>query len=224
VIGLIIVFAVIGWIYRGRLVARDQMAQIEIPKLDQASLLKALAATVILLALFAFPIPHVTSILVVAGALLISRRFASRDMLRLVDWHLLVLFAGLFIVTDAFARTGLPEGLLSRLAGAGLSIESLSVLVPLTLIGSNTIGNVPTVVLLLAIAPDLSAHALTSLAVLSTLAGNLLIVGSLANIIVVERAREAGVVLGFVEHTRCGIPMTILSMAAATLWLLVVPG
>jgi len=160
--------------------------------------------------------------MMVAGALLISRRFASRDMLRLVDWHLLVLFAGLFIVTDAFARTGLPQHVFAWLADAGWGPGSLQVLLPLSLLGSNIIGNVPTVVLLLAIAPDLSAHALTALAVLSTLAGNLLIVGSLANIIVVERAREVGVSLGFAEHARCGIPMTLASMAAATVWLLAI--
>ena len=53
----------------------------------------------------------------------------------------------------------------------------------------------------------------------STLAGNLLIVGSLANIITVERAQEVGVKLGFFEHARCGIPITVLSLAAALAWL-----
>jgi Na+/H+ antiporter NhaD/arsenite permease-like protein len=192
------------------------------PVPDRMGLIKAVVASAILLGLFASPLPHVLSILLVAGALLISRRFASRDMLRLVDWHLLVLFAGLFIVTDAFARTGLPEHALAWLEQAGWGPGSLPVLLPLSLLGSNVIGNVPTVVLLLAIAPDLSGHALTALAVLSTLAGNLLIVGSLANIIVVERAREVGVTLGFAEHARCGIPMTVVSMTAATVWLLAV--
>ena len=89
---------------------------------------------------------------------------------------------------------------------------------PLTLVGSNTIGNVPAVVLLLAVLPELPAEALYQLAVLSTLAGNLLVVGSLANIIVVERARQADVLLGFGEHARCGVPMTLASVAAACAW------
>ena len=217
--GLAAVFAVVWWIWRTRLVIAPAASRLALPPLDRMGLVKASCASAILLALFALPVPHAIGILMVAGALLVSRRFASRDMLRLVDWHLLVLFAGLFIVTDAFARTGIPEDMLAALADAGWRIDSLSMLVPLTLFGSNTIGNVPTVVLLLAIAPDLSIHTLTSLAVLSTLAGNLLIVGSLANIIVAERAREVGVELGFIEHARCGVPMTLISIAVASLWL-----
>ncbi|MCD6073525.1 MAG: transporter [Rhodospirillales bacterium] len=221
-LGLTIVFVVVWRVWRHRFIADRSAPSVDMPVPDRLGLAKAAVASAVLLALFASPLPHVISILIVAGALLISRRFASRDMLRLVDWHLLVLFAGLFIVTDAFARTGLPEHALAWLAETGWGLGSLPVLLPLSLLGSNVIGNVPTVVLLLAIAPDLSGHALTALAVLSTLAGNLLIVGSLANIIVVERAREVGVTLGFAEHARCGIPMTLLSMAVATLWLLAI--
>jgi Na+/H+ antiporter NhaD/arsenite permease-like protein len=55
--------------------------------------------------------------------------------------------------------------------------------------------------------------------VLSTLAGNLLVVGSLANIIAIERARDAGVVVTFAEHARCGVPMTLLSFLLALAWL-----
>jgi Na+/H+ antiporter NhaD/arsenite permease-like protein len=220
--GLAIVFVVVWRVWRHRFIADRSAPSIDMPVPDRLGLAKAALASAALLALFASPLPHVASILIIAGALLISRRFASRDMLRLVDWHLLVLFAGLFIVTDAFARTGLPEHALAWLAEAGWALGSLPVLLPLSLLGSNVIGNVPTVVLLLAIAPDLSGPALTALAVLSTLAGNLLIVGSLANIIVVERAREVGVTLGFAEHARCGIPMTLASMAVASLWLLAI--
>lgn len=221
-IGLVIVHLVVWWIWRDRFIADRSAPSIDMPSTDRLGLGKAAIASAVLLALFASPLPHVMSILIVAGALLVSRRFASRDMLRLVDWHLLVLFAGLFIVTEAFARTGLPQQVMVWLADAGWGPGSLPVLLPLSLFGSNVIGNVPTVVLLLAIAPDLSGAALTALAVLSTLAGNLLIVGSLANIIVVERAREVGVSLGFGEHARCGVPMTLASMTAAVLWLLAV--
>jgi Na+/H+ antiporter NhaD/arsenite permease-like protein len=104
------------------------------------------------------------------------------------------------------------------MTAAGHAPTSLAALVPLTLAGSNTIGNVPTVVLLLAVLKDLPAETLYALAVLSTLAGNLLVVGSLANIIVVERARQSDVALGFAEHARCGVPMTLLSVAVAVAW------
>jgi Na+/H+ antiporter NhaD/arsenite permease-like protein len=104
------------------------------------------------------------------------------------------------------------------LAAAGLGPDRLAVLAPLALVGSNTIGNVPVVMLLLQIVERLPEHAGYALAVLSTFAGNLLIVGSFANIITVERAREAGVELGFAAHARSGVPMTLLSMGVALAW------
>jgi Na+/H+ antiporter NhaD/arsenite permease-like protein len=85
---------------------------------------------------------------------------------------------------------------------------------------SNTIGNVPCVVLLLQVWQHPPAEALYALALFSTLAGNLLITGSLANIIVVERARSVGEHLSFMAHARAGIPITLLTMAIAALWLL----
>ena len=91
-------------------------------------------------------------------------------------------------------------------------------MIVLTLIGSNTIGNVPTVVLLLAVLKDMPTEALYAMAALSTLAGNLFIVGSLANIIVVERAKVAGVSLGFAEHARCGIPIAAVSLTLTIAW------
>jgi Na+/H+ antiporter NhaD/arsenite permease-like protein len=130
-----------------------------------------------------------------------------------------VLFGGLFVVTSALGTTGLPERALAWLAASGLGLDRLALLVPLTLFGANTIGNVPLVVLLLAVAPDLGEGAFYALAVLATLAGNLLVVGSLANIIAVERAREVGVRLSFVEHARCGVPITLLSLLLALAWL-----
>ena len=91
-------------------------------------------------------------------------------------------------------------------------------MVLLTFFGSNSIGNVPTVVLLTAVLKELPTEMLYAMAALSTLAGNLLIVGSLANIIVVERAKQVGVTLGFMEHARCGIPIAFVSLALTIAW------
>jgi Na+/H+ antiporter NhaD/arsenite permease-like protein len=186
--------------------------------LDRPGLIKGTLGVLILLGLFASPLDHVAGLLLVAGALLISRRLATREILGLVDWHLLVLFGGLFVVTAALAATGLPSRLMADLATRGMEIHSLSVLLPLTLIGSNAIGNVPIVLLVLQVLPDLPETTLHALAVLSTLAGNLLVVGSLANIITVERARQVGVELSFADHARSGVPMTLLSLVGACLW------
>jgi Na+/H+ antiporter NhaD/arsenite permease-like protein len=218
--GLACVHLVVWWQWRKRLAgARDGGAGQGAPDLERPGLLKAIFATLLLLVLFATPLPQVEGVLLVAGYLLVSRRLATRTMLGLVDWHLLVLFGGLFVVTHALAATGLPEAALASLLASGLGLDQLALLAPLTLVGASSIGNVPLVVLLLAIAPDLGAGAYYALAVLSTLAGNLLVVGSLANIIAVERARDAGVALTFAEHARCGIPMTLLSFLLALAWL-----
>jgi Na+/H+ antiporter NhaD/arsenite permease-like protein len=217
--GLVAVFGVVWLVWRRRLgggAGRD--AGIAVPAMDRFGVGKAILATAALLGMFATSLPQVTGVLIIAAVLLISRRLATREILGLVDWHLLVLFGGLFVVTAALAATGLPGDLLRAMHAAGFGPASLAALVPLTLAGSNTIGNVPTVVLVLAVLKDPAAESLYVLAVLSTLAGNLLIVGSLANIIVVERARQANVVLGYVEHARCGVPMTLLSFAAAVAW------
>jgi Na+/H+ antiporter NhaD/arsenite permease-like protein len=217
--GLLSVFVVVWLVWRRRLArgARRE-GQACVPAVDRFGTGKAILATAALLALFATSLPQVTGVLIIAAVLLISRRLATREILGLVDWHLLVLFGGLFVVTAALAATGLPAELLQAMTAAGHAPTSLAALVPLTLAGSNTIGNVPTVVLLLAVLNDLPAETLYALAVLSTLAGNLLVVGSLANIIVVERARQSDVALGFAEHARCGVPMTLLSVAVAVAW------
>ena len=218
--GLASVFLVVWWQWRRRLAASASPAgRLTAPELDRPGLVKASLASFLLLLLFATPLPHVEGVLLVAGFLLISRRLATRTMLGLVDWHLLVLFGGLFVVTAALAQTGLPDDALRWLEARGLHPESLAILAPLTLLGANTIGNVPLVVLLLSVSPSMSEGAFYALAVLSTLAGNLLVVGSLANIIAIERARDAGVAVGFAEHARCGVPMTLLSFLLALAWL-----
>ena len=131
---------------------------------------------------------------------------------------MLVLFGGLFIVTAALAETTLPGDALVALTAAGVDPKGLPAMVLLTIFGSNTIGNVPTVVLLTAVLKGLPTEMLYAMAALSTLAGNLLIVGSLANIIVVERAEQAGVTLGFMEHARCGIPIALVSLTLTIAW------
>lgn len=219
-IGLTCVYLVTWLAWRGRFQTDGIPAPaLPVQPLDRAHLLKAIAAVVALLALFATPLPHAVSALIIGGALLVSRRLETRALFARVDWPLLVLFAGLFVVTEALATTGLPGKAVDLLAASGLTPDRISVLTPVAILGSNSIGNVPAVILLLAVWPSLAPETLYGLAILSTLAGNLLIIGSLANIITVERAKRAGVRLGFIEHARCGIPMTLLSLAGAALWL-----
>jgi Na+/H+ antiporter NhaD/arsenite permease-like protein len=132
---------------------------------------------------------------------------------------LLLLFTCLFGVTAAFAKTGLAQDGLQWLAASGFLPQSLTVMLPVTLASSNTIGNVPAVILILRLLPDLPDGVLSGLALLSTFAGNLLLTGSLCNIIVAERAQASGARLAFADFVRSGIPMTLASLLATALWL-----
>jgi len=220
-VALLVVFAVVRATWRDALSVSAPAAAASPAPPDAAQTAKGGLAVVALVAVFLSPLPREVGALAVAALLLASRRMASRDMIGAVDWHLLVLFAGLFVVTAAFSATGLSAEGAAWLAGHGLLPGRVTVMAPLMLAASNGIGNVPAVILLLSVWPDLDAGTLYGVALLSTLAGNLFIVGSLANIIVVERAATAGVRLGFRDHARSGVPMTLISMAAAALWLLV---
>lgn len=197
-------------------------ARVAAPDVDRAGAFKGAAASAVLLAAFVAGLPQVVSVLVIAGALLISRRRSTREMLGDVDWPLLVLFAALFVVTAAFTATGIPGWFLADLTAAGLDPTGWSALAAITLAGSNTVGNVPLVILLLAALPAADPGFLYALALLSTLAGNLLLTGSIANIIVAERAALVGQRLGFVDHALTGVPMTLAAMACALAWLALV--
>ncbi len=180
---------------------------------------KGLAVLLALVAVFlAGPVPREAAALVAAGILLTSRRFASRDMLGLVDWHLLVLFAGLFVVNHAALQSGLFQSALDALRHRGVDLAAGPWLFGSTVVLSNVVSNVPAVMLMLpAAAPN--PHAGAMLALASTLAGNLLIVGSIANIIVVDQAGRQGVVITWREHARIGIPVTMATLAIAAAWL-----
>jgi Na+/H+ antiporter NhaD/arsenite permease-like protein len=219
-IGLVAVHLVVLTVWRNQLrTTGHSAAALTDCDLDRPALIKGTLAVVLLLGLYMTDLPRWQTTLLVAGLLLISRRLSTREMLASVDWHLLVLFASLFVVTGALSSSGLTAQLADFLAADGRSLEDPLVLGAASLIGSNTVGNVPLVILLLSAFPDLSQPTLYGLALLSTFAGNLLIIGSLANIIVVERARQTGVVLTFADHLRSGVPMTMVTFGLALGWL-----
>ncbi|MSO71754.1 MAG: anion transporter [Alphaproteobacteria bacterium] len=186
---------------------------------DRWQVAKGAVAIVALVALFLSPAPREVGALAIAAVLLASRRMASRAMIGAVDWHLLLLFVGLFAVTATFAATPLAGTAVAWLVASGWTPDSVAVMAPLALLMSNTVGNVPAVIMLLGLFPGLGPESLTALALLSTLAGNFLLVGSIANIIVAERAAQSGVMLGFGDFARAGVPMTLLSMGLACAWL-----
>jgi Na+/H+ antiporter NhaD/arsenite permease-like protein len=175
-------------------------------------------ALAVLLAFLFSPWPHEVVALVGAGLLLLSRRLHSSRVLGLVDWQLLVLFVGLFVVNAALERTGEPARWVAAAAAHGVQLEQPSTLFAAVFVLSNLVSNVPAVMLLLPVAQHPMAG--TLLALVSTFAGNLFIVGSIANIIVVDAARRQGVAINWRQHAALGIPVTLctLAMVAVYLW------
>jgi len=216
--GLFVVWAVIAAMYRTQWPGDARRVDVDAPVFDRWQTVKGLVVTVAVVLAFVFTEwPRELVALTAAGVLLVSRRLASRDMIGLVDWHLLVLFIGLFVVNRAIAQSGFVGGLLmmSRMAGADLT--EAPVLFAVTAVLSNVVSNVPAVMLLLPAARDALDGAVLALS--STLAGNLIIVGSIANIIVVDQAARLGVEIDWRRHARVGVPVTLLTLALAAGWL-----
>ena len=176
-----------------------------------------LVAGALLVAFLVAPWPREHMALIGAGILLMSRQLRSRNMLGLVDWELLVLFMSLFVVNAAFQRTGFTEHAIAWLASLGVRLDQPGALFAATFVLSNLVSNVPAVMLLMPVVH----HPLggVMLALVSTLAGNLLIVGSIANIIVVDAAGRRGIVIDWRRHARVGVPVTLMTLAVSGVYL-----
>jgi Na+/H+ antiporter NhaD/arsenite permease-like protein len=230
-ISLVALWALLAWPARRGLVQVDPEASslAAVRALNEREMLpfngwqtfKGLAVAVGLVGVFLFTTwPRDVSALVAAGLLLLSQRFHSSKMMALVDWELLILFIGLFVVNHALQDTGLTAQALAALAAQGLVLAETATLFATTVVLSNLVGNVPAVMLLLPAADAApAAHFGLTLALVSTLAGNLLIVGSIANIIVVDAARKCGIVISWKQHLVVGMPVTLVSLAVVWAWL-----
>lgn len=185
----------------------------EWPRLRRGPLVVGLVVAAAMLLAFAFGVPVALAAVVAGAVLLVSRGSASRGLLRQIDFSLLVLFAGLFVVVGAMAATGAPQRWLLNALGAGGVLD----LVWVTAALSTVVSNVPAVLILLPVIPSESA---LTVAMASTLAGNLTLVASVANLIVAESARRVGVELGFWAYARAGVPVTVLSLVLGSAWLM----
>lgn len=217
-VGLGAVWAVIVWRTKGDWRRTTPVPDAAYQEYNQWQTLKAVVVTSALMAAFLLTNwPHEIVALAAAGTLLLSRRMASRAMLSLVDWNLLVLFMGLFVVNHAMAESGMLDSVLAALREHALDPSQPGVLFALTVVLSNLVSNVPAVMLLLPAATHPLAGPVLALA--STLAGNLLIVGSIANIIVVDKAEAMNVRIGWREHARVGVPVTVVTLGISAIWL-----
>lgn len=233
-LALPMIWAVICYLYRGRwqLVAKPTptdstpMKQAApLPAAPEFSLAETIKAAIIALGVIGAFIftdwPRELVALSGAGLLLLSRRISSKDMLEQVDGNLLLLIMGLFIVNAAFAATGLPQIVLGHLTASGIDLGAPIPLFFISAVLSNLVGNNPAVILLVPfLHADGDPNALGAALSLGThFSSNLIIFGSLAGIIMVERASAYGLKISFGEFTRAGALVTLATMAFATAWI-----
>jgi Na+/H+ antiporter NhaD/arsenite permease-like protein len=224
VLGLVALWFLLAWQTRGRANAatpthRAMPAQLHASDVafDRWQTAKGMAvATALVLVFLLTDLPRDVAALTGAGLLLMSRKLHSTHMLGQVDWELLVLLIGLFVVNHALEHTGVTAQATRLLADFGFPLAEPAPMFAAALVLSNVVSNVPAVMLLLPAATE--PHSGPLLALVSTLAGNLLIVGSIANIIVVDAARKQGIAIGWRRHALTGVPVTIVTLGITAAW------
>lgn len=142
-------------------------------------------------------------------------------VVRRVDWGVLIFFVGLFVVMGGAVETGLLEEFTSSFPGFSDGNPSIGALTVVTAVLSNLISNVPCVILLDNMIPAGDLGLWLTLASISTLAGNMTMIGAAANVIVSEEAEKEGISLDFWRFLRIGVPMSLVTMAVAYVYLTV---
>ncbi|HEX5411890.1 MAG TPA: anion transporter [Terriglobia bacterium] len=185
---------------------------------DRSSLIKPGVVVLIVLAGFLAGVSPAVMAALGAAMMLVTRSRDPQQAYRQIDWGILVFFVGLFIIVGGAEKAGLADLLLKF--ARRWNFQSPGVFTVLVAALSNIVSNVPAVMLLKSIVPGFtnSHTGWLLLAMASTLAGNLTITGSVANIIVVERAKPE-VDIGFRDYFRVGFPITLLTLVFGLLWL-----
>ena len=218
-IGLFVDWAVLHWVHiRKAPTLAPEEEKIPLPPVDLSHLRKpAVVVTVVVLGFFA-GVPPAMMAALGAAALLITRTIEPRKLYQEVDWGLLVFFIGLFLIVGGAENAGIVGKLLEL--AEHLNLQHLPSFVLAVALLCNVVSNVPAVMLLKSLIPSFAnPHtAWLALAMASTLAGNLTITGSVANIIVVESAGPE-IEIGFWDYFRVGLPITLATLLVGSLWL-----
>jgi Na+/H+ antiporter NhaD/arsenite permease-like protein len=220
-VGLLLNWAVLHRMYmRGQPAAASAEA-IPVPRPDLSRLTKPVVVVTLVIVGFLVGVPPAMMAALGAAALLITRTTEPRKLYDEVDWGLLVFFVGLFLIVGGAENAGIVATLLTF--ARHWNLQRLDVFVVVVTLFSNLVSNVPAVMLLKSLVPGFAdPHtAWLALATASTLAGNLTITGSVANIIVVETARPESPI-GFWDYFRAGLPITVLTILFGWLWLAIV--
>lgn len=188
-------------------------------RLFKPLLYKSLIAVIVLLIALVIGISPPLAALGSASILLITRRLKPERVFGEIDWSLLVFFASLFVITETIEITGLGREVFDYIQP--YASKGIWLLASATIILSNIVSNVPAVMLLRQLIPHLPnpEQAWITVALSSTFAGNLTLLGSVANLIVAEIARRHNVELSFIEFLKIGLPLTLLSSIIGIVWL-----
>ncbi len=220
--GLMLNFSIVAFVYRKTLREtvnhRGWLGHAPQPRVHRALLAKSLTVTLITVGLFFAGKPIALVALAAAGFLLLDR-VRPEKVYGAIDWPLLIMFTGLFVVVRAFETHVVHGWGLDR--WQALRESPVALVSALSVALSNLVSNVPAVLLfkpLIEAIPQ-REQAWLALSMSSTLAGNLTVLGSVANLIVVESARRAGTELSFVEYLKVGVPLTIFTTLAGVAWL-----
>ncbi|HEY3849086.1 MAG TPA: anion transporter [Acetobacteraceae bacterium] len=219
--GLVLTVVLLLLLHRNEFRGGDRLEP-HLPRVraNRTLVLRALGATVVLVALFFAGQPPAKAAIIIGALLLLTRRVKSARVYAEIDWSLLLMFTGLFIIVAGAERVLLTPSTVQHVSN--LHLASIPVLSVLTAILSNLVSNVPAVLLLkpfIVALPD-TATAWKVVAMASTLAGNFTVLGSIANLIVVEKAARRGIVISFWDYFRVGAPLTVLTILLGTLWLM----
>src|SRR5580765_2544905 len=217
--GLFVDWAVLHWIHMRSVVLKaEERTEIPLPALDRSKLTKPLiVATAVVIGFFVGVDPALMAALG-AAMLLITRTLEPQKLYKEVDWGLLVFFVGLFLIVGGAENGGITTRLLDVARNWNLQRTWVFTLSVATL--CNIVNNVPAVMLLKTMVPGFADphKAWLILAMASTLAGNLTITGSVANIIVVETAKPE-VEIEYRDYLRVGVPITLLTLTIGWAWL-----
>ncbi len=223
IVGLFLDWGVLHWIHMRKIELPPEMAErIPLPALDLSRLTKPVVVVTAVVIGFFLGVPPAMMAALGAAALLITRTLEPRKLYQEVDWGLLVFFIGLFLIVGGAENAGI----VGRLLGLAehWNLQKLGVFTVAVAFLSNIVSNVPAVMLLKSLIPGFGdPHtAWLALAMASTLAGNLTITGSVANLIVVETARPE-MEIGFWDYFRVGLPITLATLLVGWAWLAWIP-
>lgn len=218
-VGLVLTVITIALVYRREFRSENSLEVAHrAVRIHRALMWKSVAVAAAMMVLFfvGWPVPKVA--VMAGGVLLITRRLKPERFYREIDWSLLAMFIGLFIVIAGVEKTSLASDLFA--AAGRFHLERTAPMTVFAALLSNLVSNVPAVLVFrgfVAHLPD-ARHAWLTLAMASTLAGNLTVLGSVANLIVVERARRVAPI-SFLEYAKAGVPLTIVTLAVGVLLL-----